>query len=154
MVLAQPKKGIGDEEVFHFGAPEIEDIRIPIRLKPLPGIGMLVERRTIEVSEPVQIGREMPGHPVDDDPETRGVRAVNETRKALRWAEPARRGKHTDRLISPRTVEWVFRNRHHFYMRESESGNVRKEPVGDFIVGQVAIIGVALPRTKMHFVDR
>src|ERR1700722_11776718 len=39
-------------------------------------------------------------------------------------------------------------------MRESESGNVRKEPVGDFIVGQVAIIGVALPRTKMHFVDR
>ena len=43
--LLEPVQGVGDEEVAHLVAPEVEHERAPVGVLALAGVGVLVERR-------------------------------------------------------------------------------------------------------------
>ena len=56
------------------------------------GIGVFVERGSIEIGQPVGVFREMPGHPIDDHADSGLVAAIDEVHEVLRRAE-SRRGR-------------------------------------------------------------
>ena len=87
MELLEPVERVVDEEGRHFLAPKIVDRRVPVGMVALARIGMLVERRSIEIGEPVLVGREMRRHPIEDDADARLVRSIDEVLEGSRIAE-------------------------------------------------------------------
>ena len=67
MVAVQPEEGIGDKERTHLVAVVVEDAAFPIGMEAQARVGMVVEMRTIKIGQAVGIGREVGGHPVQDD---------------------------------------------------------------------------------------
>ncbi len=86
-----PVKGVAIKEVGDLVPAEIVDRRVPVRMKALARIGVLVERRSIEVRQPLRVGREMRRDPIDDHAETGRVRLVDKSGEPRRFAESARR---------------------------------------------------------------
>src|SRR5829696_767176 len=117
---------------------------------------MLVERRAVEPAEPVRVGREMPRHPVEPQPDPGPMARVDKGAEIVRAAMPRGRREQRDRLVAPRAVEREFGDRQYLYMREAEIGDVRHELLGQFAVGQVAaaLPVVAAPGAEMHLVYR
>ena len=66
-------------------------------------VGVLVERRAVEMRQAMRVDREMRGDPVEDDAEARRVGAIDEAREARRRRRSggsARTGRSAD---SPRS---------------------------------------------------
>jgi hypothetical protein len=66
VVLAQPEQRVGDEEVAHLVAPEVEHQRAPVRVRAAARVGVLVERGAVEARERELVAREVRRHPVED----------------------------------------------------------------------------------------
>src|ERR1700678_3465393 len=49
MILVEPEQGVAYEKVRSLGPAEVEDEGVPIRVEPLPGVGVLVEMCPIEI---------------------------------------------------------------------------------------------------------
>ncbi|RMS09593.1 hypothetical protein ALP75_201800 [Pseudomonas syringae pv. actinidiae] len=64
VVMLEPVQRRGQHETMHFGAPQVVDQRVPILMKAFLGVGVFVQRRAVELCQPVGIGREMRRHPV------------------------------------------------------------------------------------------
>ena len=76
--LLEPVQGVGDQEVADLVAGEVEDVRAPVGVLALAGVGVLVERGAVEAAEgPVVLG-EVGRHPVDDDADAALVQRVDE----------------------------------------------------------------------------
>jgi len=78
VVLAQPEQRVGDQEVAHLVAPEVEHQRAPVGVRPAPGVGVLVQRRAVEAGQGKVVAREVARHPVEDHAEAVLVQALNE----------------------------------------------------------------------------
>src|SRR6516225_11308551 len=61
-----------------------------------------------------------------------------------------------NRLVPPRPVERIFRDRHDLEMREPEIRDIRDELRGKLAIGQIPAVfsQIAPPRTEMDLVDR
>src|SRR5205807_2362796 len=101
VIAIEPEKRIADQKIDDFLPSEIVDRGVPIGMKSLSRIGMLVERRAVEMREPVRIDREMRGHPIEQHANARAMTAIDESRKAGGLAEAPGRREETDRLIAP-----------------------------------------------------
>ena len=91
-IAVEPEQTVGEEEIGDLGAPVIVDQRVPIEMASLHRIGMLVQRRSVELTEPVRVIGEMSGHPIENDaPDRRGGRhrPRRQSRPACRtgWSE-------------------------------------------------------------------
>ena len=80
-------------------------------MEALARVGVLVERRAVEMRQAVRVDGEMRRHPVEDDAEPRRMRAVDEAREPVGRAEAARRREQADRLIAPGIVERMLADR-------------------------------------------
>ena len=100
---------------------EIVDRGVPVGVEALARVGVLVERRAVEMGQAVRIGREMRRHPVDDDAQPRRMRAVDETGEAGGVAEPLGRREQADRLIAPGIVERMLADRQQLDMGEAHA---------------------------------
>src|ERR1700751_4481789 len=105
MEFAQPIERARQQEVRHLAAPIIINERVPIGVNALTRVGMLVERRSVEPTEPVGVVWEMSGHPVEDQAQSRDVTGVDKSPEVVGRPIPAGRRKQRDWLISPGAVE-------------------------------------------------
>ena len=108
------------QEIGDFAPAEIVDRGVPVGMEAAARVGMLVERRAVEMGEAMRIDREMRGHPVENDAEARRMGAIDEAGEAGRIAEAAGRREQADRLIAPGGVERMLGDRQQFEMGEAE----------------------------------
>ena len=162
VVPLQPVERVGGQEVRDLPPAEIVDQRVPVLVEPEARVGVLVERGSVELHQPVRVGREMGGHPVEDDAEPGLVRRLDQAAERVRIAEARGGGEQPDRLVAPGAGERVFRDRHELQMREAHVDRVGDQLVGQLVVGEEAtgrIVRLALPfrahpGAQMHLVDR
>ena len=99
-------------------------------------ICVLVDRRPVEVREPVRIVWKMPGHPVEQHANSPGVQGVHQLRE-VRWrAEAASRREQAGRLVAPGAVEGMLHYWQQFDMGESHIGSIGWQLLGQFAVGE------------------
>src|SRR5713226_5579688 len=93
--------------------------------------------------------------PVQDHSDAILMQAVNEVHEILRRAVATRRSKVTSSLITPRTIEGVFRNGQKLHMRKTRLSDVFSQSTRHFAIGKraVPLFGNTLPGTKMDLVD-
>src|SRR5262249_15036223 len=122
----------------------------------LPGFGVLVEVRAVEVDKPVRITREVRWYPVENDPHAAPVEMVHEGHEVPRAAEATRGCEIADGLIAPRAVERMLHDGQELDVGETHRTDVVRELLGELAVVEeaVALLGDTAPRAKMHFVDR
>ena len=120
----------------------------------LPRVGVLVERRAVEMAQPVPVAREVGRHPVDHHADVGLVAVIDEVHEVFGRAVPAGRGEVAGRLVTPRAVERILAQRHELQVRVTHLVRVI-----DQLLGQLAIVEVAaaifwpLPRGQVHFVN-
>ena len=100
-----PVTCVRHQEIGHLAPAEIENISVPIRLKPLAPIGVLIDRGAIEAREAMVIRGKLAWHPVEQKTDAGRVAGIDEEAEIVGCTEPAGRCEHTNGLIAPRTVE-------------------------------------------------
>ena len=154
VVLVEPEPGRTDEELPHLLAAVIEDQRVPVRVVPLPRVGVLVQAGPVEPGQAVGVGGEVGRHPVDDDPQPPPVQFVHEVHEVVRGPEPAGRGEVAGRLVAPTAVERVLGDRHQLHVGEAVLDAVVADLLGELVVGQVLppVLGPP-PTAQVHLVN-
>ncbi len=102
---------VGDQEVAHLVAPEVEHVRAPLGMFAAPGIGVLVQRSAVEPAEAPLVTREVRRHPVDDHADAALVQRIDEARQPARIAEASGRRVVPRHLIAPRATERMLGHR-------------------------------------------
>ena len=134
MILVEPEERVGDEEIAHFIAAEIENERAPILVLALARIHVLVKIGAVEFGQPMRVLREMRRHPVHNHADAGLVTAVDEMPELVRRAEAAGRRVIIGDLITPGTVERMLRHRHQLDVGVAHLEDIRHEacqPVRD-----------------------
>src|SRR5450830_311456 len=106
--MLQPFQRTGDQEAAYLMPAQVIDQRIPVLMKSLARIAVLIQGRTIEVSQAVRIRRKMRRHPIEDDTDAFAMAGVDESREILRGTKSRAGGKLRQGLIPPRATEGVF----------------------------------------------
>ena len=122
--LLDPVQGVGEQEVAHLVAAEVEHERAPVGVLALAGVGVLVQRGAVEAGERPLVLREVRRHPVDDDADAALVQRVDEHPEVVRRAEPGRRRVVRRHLVAPRPAERMLGHRHQLDVGEAEVGDV------------------------------
>ena len=123
-IAIEPEQRAREQEIGDLGAPVIVDQRAPVEVASLVGIGVLVERRAVEVRQSMPIVGEVTRHPVENDAEAGAMTGVDQRREIGRAAEPAGRREHSRRLIAPGAVEGMLGDRQEFHVREVEIADI------------------------------
>ena len=158
MKLLDPVEGVGDEEVAHLVAAEVEHQGAPIRVLTLPRVGVLIERGAIEARQRERIPREMGRDPIEDHTDAPPVQGVHQPTKIVRRPEPRRRCVIPRHLVTPRTGKRVLGHRQHLDVGEPEIGHVVRQLLGQLPVGQqprpAVLVGPGAPRSQVELVHR
>ena len=151
--LLEPVDGVGEEEVAHLAAAEVEDVRAPLLVPPALRVGVLVERRAVEAGQRPLVGREVAGHPVEDDADAGLVQPVDEEPEVVGVAEARVRREVRRHVVAPRAAERVLHHRHQLDVGEAQPGDVRRQLVGQLGPGPVAAVGCFFHDAEVHLVD-
>ena len=156
VVLVEPEERVRKEEVRHLPASVVEDQRPPVAVFPHARVGVLVEVGPVEPRQPVGVAGEVRRHPVDDHSDPFPVAPIDELHELVRGAVSGRRGEVPEHLVSPRTVERMFRHREEFDVGVSHLLDVGNEIVGQLPVRQVRppLALLPLPGAEVDLVDR
>ena len=153
VIVLQPEQGAADQEAAHLVAAEVVDQRVPILVEPFARVRVLVKGGAVELRQAVRVGREVGGHPVEDDAEVGLVAAVHEGGEALRRAEPGGGRELPERLVAPGAAERVLHDGHELQVREAHGGGVGDEPVRQVVPPGVAHLRVGRPRASVDFIN-
>jgi hypothetical protein len=146
--LLEPVDRVGDEEVAHLGAAEVEDVRPPVGLVAAARVRVLVQRTAVEPRQRELVPREVRWDPVEDDADPALVEAVDEVPELVGAAEPAGGGVVAGHLVTPGRAVRVLHDRQELDVGEAQIGDVVHQ-----VLGEVQI-GVALPpRAEVDLVD-
>ena len=120
-----------------------------------PRIGVLEEMGPVEVRQRELVGREMGGHPVQDDADPGAVELIDERHEALRIAVSTGRGEISGRLISPRPVERMLHQRQELHVGETAALHVGDQWLGQLLVAQEVswLVRRPAPAPQMDFVN-
>ena len=139
VILVEPEQRAGEQEAAHLVAAEVKDVRFPLRMEALARVRVLVEVRTVEVSEPVRVVGEMRRHPVEDHAYAVLVQMVHQVHEILRCAVAAGGREEADHLVSPGAVEGMLHYRQEFHVCEPHVVAVLGQLGRQFAIGQPAI---------------
>jgi hypothetical protein len=103
-------------------------------VEALARVGVLVEVRAVEAREPVLIGGEVRGDPVEHHADAALVQIVDEVHEILRRTVTRARGEIAGHLIAPRAVERVLHHRQQLDVGEAGLGEIVGERVGELAV--------------------
>src|SRR5947209_16181298 len=134
MILTQPEQGAAEQEAPYFGTSVIEYEAVPVRMHAAPRVGRLKLVRAVEQSKRVLIIWKMRRHPIENHPNPRLMKTVDQTHELLRCAVPAGRRKVTRRLISPRPEKRVLHDGQKLHMRETHLLHIRDELIAQLVV--------------------
>ena len=146
--LVDPVQRVGDEEVAHFLAAEVEHEGAPVGLLAAARVGVLVERGAVELRERPLVAREVRGHPVDEDAVAVLVQVVDEPPEVVGGAEARGRGVVRRDLVAPRPAERVLGDG-----QQLDVGEAGLVEVVDELAGHLAVVQPGPPRAEVHLVD-
>ena len=151
--LLEPVERVRVEVVAHLATTEVEDVGAPL-LVPAPlRVGVLVERGAVEAGQRPLVGREVPGHPVQEHADAALVERVDEPAEAVGVAEAGVRREVRRHVVAPRAAERVLHDRHQLDVAEAEVGDVGHQLVDQLVPAQHLPVPLA-PRREVHLVDR
>ena len=150
----QPEQRVRNQERAHFVAPVVEDQRAPVLLLALARIGVLVERRAVEVDQSVRVFREVRRHPIDDHADPRLVAGIDEELEFIGRTEPRGGREISDHLIAPRTRERILHHRQQLDVGVAHLLHVLHQLDRQFPVGQHLTHRTAHPAFQVNFVNR
>ena len=158
MIFFHPVKGIGKKEILDLRASVIENLGSPVRMLPLSGIRMLVDRVAVKIRKPLLVLRKMSRHPVQNNAYFVFVKIIDQEFKILRSPISGCRRIIPCYLIAPGGIQRMFRNSHKLYMRVAHVLYVFHNPSGKFpvIIKSLRIllgIGMLHPAAGMHLVN-
>ncbi len=155
MVFVKPEQGIADQKTLDLVTSVVEHESVPVRLLGLSRIGVLIKMRAVEITESGFVLRKMRGNPIQDDADPVLMKVVDQIHEIGWRAEPARRSKVTDYLISPRTIEGMFHNGHKLDMRKTCVVDVISQERSDLAISKppVSLLGHTHPGAKVHLVN-
>src|SRR6266705_1426742 len=150
-----PEQAIGEEEIGDFGTRVIITERVPVEMAALHRIGMFVNCRAVELTEPVRIVREMPGHPIENDSQAGAMASVHQAGKVGRRAESAGGSEQAGWLVAPGSVERLLADRQEFDVGEAEITRIGRQFLCQLAVAQppTAFLRPATPRAEMYFIN-
>jgi len=108
VVLVEPEHRAAQKETTDFIASVIEDVRLPVGMKALSGVGMFEQVCTVEVGQTVSIGREVRRHPIQDHADAVLMQVVHQKHEILWRAVAGGRGKVAGGLVSPGAIKRVL----------------------------------------------
>ena len=86
MEVLQPVQGVGDQEVAHLAAAEVEDVGAPVGVLAAQRGRILVQRGAVEAGQGEVILGEVGGDPVQDDADALAVEGVHQVTEIIRRA--------------------------------------------------------------------
>ena len=101
MELLEPEHGVGDQEIPDLRASEVEHVRAPVGVLAPHWVWVLIQGRAVKAGERPVILREVRGNPVDDDPDTRLMEAVDQETQIVGGAEAGGWGEVGRHLVAP-----------------------------------------------------
>ena len=155
VVGGQPVVGRRGQEAPDLVAAVVEDQAVPVGVEAQPGVGVLVEVGPVEVGQRELVGREVRGHPVQDDPDAGLVELVDQRHQLLRGAVADARGEETGHLVAPRPVERVLHDRQQLDVGEAGPDHVLDQPRSQLLVAEESarLVGRAHPAAQVDLVD-
>src|SRR5260370_18678525 len=150
-----PEQAIGEEEIGDFGTRVIIHERVPVEMAALHRIGMFVNCRAVELTEPVRIVREMPGHPIENDGQARAMAGVHQAGEVARRAQSAGGSEQAGWLVAPGSSEWMLADRQEFDVVEAQITRLGRQFICQFTVAPppTAFLHPATPRAEMYFIN-
>ncbi len=154
MVAIHPVVGAGGEERLDLVPTEIEDMALPVRMPPLLGISVFVERGPVEAAKGEVVRGKVTRNPVEHDADASLMEGVDESHEVGRQAEPGGGSKETGRLVAPASVERILHDREEFNVGETHLVQMVGQRLGELGPRQASIgLGMA-PRAHVHLVHR
>ncbi len=152
--LLEPVERVGHQEVPHLLATEVEDERAPVGVLAAARVGVLVEGRAVEAGQRELVLGEVRRHPVDDDADACVVQRLHQATEAVGITEARGRRVVRRHLVAPGPAERVLHHRQQLDVGEPHLDDVRRELVGQLVIGERPAGLVLAPRTEVHLVDR
>ena len=84
--VLKPVQGVGNQEVAHLAAAEVEDVGAPVGVLAAQRVRILIQWGAIEACQGEVILREVGGHPVQDDADARAVEGIHQVTEVIRRA--------------------------------------------------------------------
>ncbi len=147
--LAHPVERVREQEVAHLVAAEVEDEGAPVGMGSAARIGVLVQRRPVELHERELVAREVGRHPVEDDSDPGLVHRVDERAQLVGRAHRRDGCVEARHLVAPRARERVVHHGQQLDVREAEVVRIAHEVLGELVPAQPEP-----PRLGVHLVDR
>ena len=85
----------------------------------LPGVGVLVGGAAVEIVEAERVAGEVGRHPVQNDPDARLVKLVDEILQVVRRTKAAGGGIVARTLVAPGGIQRMLRDREQLHMGEA-----------------------------------
>ena len=152
--FVDPVECVADEERLDLVTAVIEDEALPVGMEALLRVRVFVDMRAVEEAEAVAVGREMRGHPIEDNADVVPVQGVDQVLEVLRRPEPAGRGKIARDLVAPRRIVRVLHDRHEFHVRKAHVFEVGRQDIREFSVAVGRAVLLLAPGGEVHLVDR
>ncbi len=146
--LLAPVHGVGDQEVAHLTAPEVELQRAPVGMRGPQRVVVLVQRAPVELGQRPVVAREVCRDPVHQHPDAGLVQPVHQVPEVVRGAEPGRRRVEAGDLVAPGAAEGVLGDRHQLDVGETHLLDVRGKLLCQLAIGQAGP-----PGGQMDLVD-
>ena len=146
--LLEPVQGVGDQEVAHLVASEVEHVGAPVGVLAALRVGVLVQGGAVEAGQGPLVLGEVGRHPVQNDADAGLVELVHQVAEVVRGAE-ARGGRVVaGDLVAPGAAEGVLGHR-----QELHVGEAGLLDVGDQLLSQAAEAQSLAPRADVDLVD-
>ena len=152
MENVEPIHRVRDEKARDLAALIIETARAPLLMLHSEFVRRLVQRTSVELVKSVRVVRKVPGHPIENDAESRPVKLVHEIGKSGWRAVAACRRIVRRHLISPTCVERIFGYTHKLEMCITHVFKIRHYFVCEFAIRKCIAVLIATPRSHMTFV--
>src|SRR5712691_6695276 len=139
MILSQPEKRIGYQEIAYFTATIVEDIGSPFLMLPFSCVSILIEVSTVKVAKSMPIFGKVCRHPVEEDADALLVHIIHEVLKVFRRTETTRGCVVAGHLVAPGTIERILGNRQQFDMGKTHIFDICCESDCQFAIRHKAI---------------
>ena len=158
MILLNPEKSIGNEEVLYLIHLIVENLSSPVRMLTFPGIRIFIQGLSVKIRQSMGISGKMSRYPVQDYANLIFMKVINQIHKVLRASVSGGRCIIARYLIPPGTVKGMFRNPHQLHMSIPHLLHIVCQTVGQLPVAVKSVLirsmRMLFPGTRMYLIDR
>src|SRR5262245_13418040 len=108
VVLIQPEGRAAQQKTAHFVPAVVENVAVPVGMKPKPGIIVFIKMSAIEIGQSVLILRKVRWYPVEDDADSPLMQVIDQPHEILRRPIASAGREIRGCLIAPGAIKRVL----------------------------------------------